>query len=73
MNRRDRSIHPDPWLYSACQDLSDQAAVEILDFLYELTTAFENRYYAQLRRAETDNAPHIPRKSSPDSREMPEE
>lgn len=31
-------------------DLSDQSASEILDFLYEITTAFENHYAAQLRR-----------------------
>ena len=31
-------------------DLSDETASEILDFLYELTTAFENHYAAQLRR-----------------------
>ncbi|GAB6040077.1 hypothetical protein [Endothiovibrio diazotrophicus] len=45
-------VHPTPWLHSAHQELSDQATIEILDFLYELTTAFENRYFAQLRRAE---------------------
>ena len=31
-------------------DLSDETASEILDFLYEFTTAFENHYAAQLRR-----------------------
>ena len=31
-------------------ELSDQTASEMLDFLYELTTAFENHYAAQLRR-----------------------
>ena len=31
-------------------DLSDETASEILDFLYELATAFENHYAAQLRR-----------------------
>ena len=31
-------------------DLSDETASEILDFLYEITTAFENHYAAQLRR-----------------------
>jgi hypothetical protein len=30
-------------------DLSDKTASEMLDFLYELTTAFENHYAAQLR------------------------
>lgn len=31
-------------------ELSDKTASEMLDFLYELTTAFENHYVAQLRR-----------------------
>jgi hypothetical protein len=31
-------------------NLSDETASEMLDFLYELTTAFENHYAAQLRR-----------------------
>ena len=31
-------------------DLSDKTASEMLDFLYELTTAFENHYAAQLQR-----------------------
>jgi len=31
-------------------DLSDKTASEMLDFLYELTTAFENHYAVQLRR-----------------------
>lgn len=31
-------------------DLSDETASEMLDFLYELTTAFENHYAAQLLR-----------------------
>lgn len=30
--------------------LTDEAAVEILDFLHDLLTAFENRYCAQVRR-----------------------
>ena len=31
-------------------DLSDKTASEMLDFLYALTTAFENHYAAQLLR-----------------------
>ena len=31
-------------------ELADKTASEMLDFLYELTTAFENHYTAQLRR-----------------------
>lgn len=30
--------------------LSDEAASQLLDFLYELITAFENHYASQLRR-----------------------
>ena len=30
--------------------LSDETASDILDFLFELTTAFENHYAVQLRR-----------------------
>ena len=37
-------------LFVDSPDLSDKTAGEMLDFLYELTTAFENRYAAQLRR-----------------------
>ena len=43
--------HPLPWLYSPYQELSDQQAAAIRDFLYELITAFENRYAGQLHRA----------------------
>jgi len=31
-------------------ELSDETAAQLLDFLYELTTAFENAYYDQLHR-----------------------
>ena len=31
-------------------DLSDESASDMLDFLYEITTALENHYGAQLRR-----------------------
>jgi hypothetical protein len=37
-------------LFADPPDLSDESASEMLDFLYELTTAFENHYAAQLRR-----------------------
>jgi hypothetical protein len=30
--------------------LTDEAAAEVLDFLFELTNAFENQYLEQLRR-----------------------
>jgi len=41
--------HP-PLLFVDPPELSDKTASEMLDFLYELTTAFENHYVAQLRR-----------------------
>ncbi len=31
-------------------ELADETASEMLDFLYQLTTAFENHYTVQLRR-----------------------
>ena len=31
-------------------DLSDEAAGELIEFLYELTEALESRYFVQLRR-----------------------
>lgn len=39
-----------PLMLAAAPDLTDDAATEILDFLYDLTSAFENHYFAQLRR-----------------------
>ena len=38
--------------------LSDEAAVEILDFLHEVLTAFESRYSAQLHRYYEDRSRH---------------
>jgi hypothetical protein len=35
-------------------ELSDQAASQLLDLLYELTAALENHYGAQLRRHHAD-------------------
>jgi len=39
-------------------NLSDEAAVEVLEFLTDLTGAFENLYAAQIRRHYHDNNPH---------------
>ena len=39
-----------PLCFDKAPDISDQAAHDILGFLYELITAFENQYYAQLKR-----------------------
>lgn len=41
---------PEPSLWFAKPELSDETAAQLLDFLYELTTAFENAYYDQLHR-----------------------
>ncbi|MBI2290554.1 MAG: hypothetical protein HYU73_09525 [Betaproteobacteria bacterium] len=51
---------PGPSLYLPKPQLSDEAAVELLDFLYELTTAFENAYSDQLHRyyASFDHSAH---------------
>ena len=38
-------------------ELSDEAAYQMLDFLQELATAFENHYAMQLRR---DSEPDLP-------------
>ena len=43
-------MNPQSLLFVDPPDLSDKTASEMLDFLYELTTAFENHYAAQLRR-----------------------
>lgn len=40
--------------------LSDEAASEMLDFLYELINAFENHYGNQLRRYYEPSAPLQP-------------
>lgn len=53
MSRPDNEppLHPLPWLYSPYQEFSDEQALAILDFLYELANAFGNRYFDQLHRA----------------------
>ena len=43
-------LEPEPSLWLAKPELSDDAAAQLLDFLYELLTAFENAYYDQLHR-----------------------
>ena len=40
--------------------LSDEAASEMLDFLYELINAFENQYRVQLQRHYQTNQPPQP-------------
>ena len=40
-------------------ELTDDAAAEVLDFLFELTNAFENQYLVQLRRHyQSNELPH---------------
>jgi len=41
---------PGPSLWLAKPELSDEAAAQLLDFLYDLLTAFENAYFDQLHR-----------------------
>ena len=41
---------PYPPLLALPEDLSDEAAAKLLEFLYELARAFENRYASQLHR-----------------------
>jgi hypothetical protein len=43
-------MNPYSRLFVDPPDLSDETACEMLNFLYQLTTAFENHYAAQLRR-----------------------
>jgi hypothetical protein len=40
--------------------LSDEAAAEMLDFLYELINAFENHYRHQLQRHDQTHQPPQP-------------
>lgn len=41
-----------PLTLDTAPNLTDETAVEIIDFLHELTTALENHYYGQLYRYE---------------------
>jgi len=41
---------PTPSLWLAKPELSDAAAAQLLDFLYQLLTGFENAYFDQLHR-----------------------
>jgi len=43
-------MNPPSLLFIDPPELSDKTASEMLDFLHELTTAYENHYAAQLRR-----------------------
>jgi hypothetical protein len=43
-----------PPLVALPTNLSDDAAVEVLEFLYDLTRVFENYYAAQIHRHDHD-------------------
>ena len=49
-----------PLLFLGPPDLSDETASEMLDFLFQLTTAFENHYAGQLRRYYQEGDPSQP-------------
>ncbi len=49
-----------PLLLTDPPELSDQAASEMLEFLYQLLTAFENHYANQLRRYHEPSEPPQP-------------
>jgi len=49
-----------PLILSEPPELSDEGAAQCLDFLYELTVAFENHYANQLRRYYEPTAPENP-------------
>ena len=46
-----------PLILNDPPELSDEAASQILDILYELATAFENHYAHQLRRYHQPDMP----------------
>ena len=48
---------PGPTILLAKPDLSDEAAAQLLDFLHELLTAFENAYFDQLHRYYAHSGP----------------
>lgn len=43
-------MHPQSLMFVEPPELSDKTASEMLDFLCQLASAFENHYAAQLRR-----------------------
>ena len=51
---REHDSPPEPRL----PPLSDEAVVEILDFLHDVLTVFESRYGAQIRRYYNDRSRH---------------
>ena len=53
-------LHPPPMLLVDPPDVSDEAASEILNFLYELVNAVEDHYANQLRRYHETNTSPLP-------------
>jgi hypothetical protein len=49
----------------ALPPLSDQAAVDILEFLHDAVARFESRYFHQIHRYYTDRAEHQMRPPRP--------
>jgi hypothetical protein len=49
-----------PLIVNHPPELSEEAASQLLDLLYELTTAFENHYLHQLRRYHEPATPPHP-------------
>jgi hypothetical protein len=49
-----------PLILNHAPELSDEAASQLLDMLYELATAVENHYFHQLRRYHEPPIPQQP-------------
>jgi hypothetical protein len=43
-------MYPPSLLFLDPPDLSDESASQMLDFLYQITAAFESQYIAQIKR-----------------------
>jgi hypothetical protein len=50
-------MNPLSRLFAEPPELSDEAAAQMLDLLYELMNAFESQYYGQIRRHYKPKAP----------------
>lgn len=66
---------PGPSIRLAKPELSDESAAQVLDFLYELVTGFENAYFDQLHRyydaTRKPSAQNLPRQQPPNPDEDP--
>ena len=58
---------PDPSLWLAKPQLSDEAAAQLLNFLHELLTGFENAYFDQLHRYYASRSPLSKKPRPPES------